>query len=176
MSMHLQLTMLLLLMLLLHQMLISSSQQQRHVNNPTTLNGVIGITTDILTTSLNWIGNQAGIIESCPFVTNIMQSLNQTLPNHICSQEAGLSFIYNAVASWEFLKRSGRVEPLVLAFTGSTGVGKTETAYRFASSILSKETRVGSSKRFLPKGLLTFRGEDYSVSIGLTVAEVNRIS
>ena len=55
-------------------------------------------------------------------------------------------------------------DPLVLAFTGSTGVGKTETAHRLADSVLTKHVRVGNSRRSLPQGLLVLRGEDYSLT------------
>jgi len=91
---------------------------------------------------------------------------------HYCN-----SLILNAVAGWEFQKRSGVSEPLVLAFTGSTGVGKTETAYRLAESVLTRHSRVGSSRRFLPQGLLVLRGEDYSITseyAKIGVGEVHR--
>lgn len=50
----------------------------------------------------------------------------------------------------------------MLALTGPTGVGKSETAFRIAEGALAKRTRVGNSPKFLPNGLLQFRGEDYS--------------
>lgn len=50
----------------------------------------------------------------------------------------------------------------MLALTGPTGVGKSETAFRIAEGALAKRTRVGNSAKYLPSGLLQFRGEDYS--------------
>ena len=60
----------------------------------------------------------------------------------------------------------GTDKPLVLAFTGPTGVGKTEMAHVVAESILAKRTRVGRRGRTEPKGLLVFRGEDFAVQGG----------
>jgi hypothetical protein len=51
---------------------------------------------------------------------------------------------------------------LVVAITGSTGTGKSETAFRLAEGLLHTKKRVGTSLRFVPNGLLTLRGEDYA--------------
>lgn len=50
----------------------------------------------------------------------------------------------------------------MLALTGPTGVGKSETAFRIAEGALAKRRRVGKSFKYLPDGLLTLRGEDYA--------------
>jgi DNA polymerase III delta prime subunit len=50
--------------------------------------------------------------------------------------------------------------PLVLAFTGPTGVGKTETAHVIARAMLPKTELVGVGRR--PRGLLVLRGEDFA--------------
>lgn len=50
----------------------------------------------------------------------------------------------------------------MLAITGPTGVGKSETAFRIAEGALAKQNRVGKSAKYLPSGLLQIRGEDYS--------------
>lgn len=50
--------------------------------------------------------------------------------------------------------------PLVLAFTGPTGVGKTETAHVIARAMLPKTELVGIGKR--PRGLMVLRGEDFA--------------
>lgn len=44
------------------------------------------------------------------------------------------------------------------------GVGKSETAYRAAETMLSRKTRASYGRRPLPTGLLVLRGEDYSTS------------
>lgn len=48
--------------------------------------------------------------------------MNIRLPKVILGQDEAISSIWNAVAAWEFNKRSGLTEPLVLALTGPTGV------------------------------------------------------
>jgi hypothetical protein len=60
------------------------------------------------------------------------------------------------------------------------GVGKSETAFRIADTILPKKARVGISRRFIPVGLTIFRGEEYSDSsdafMNGGVAEVSRLN
>ena len=46
-----------------------------------------------------------------------------------------------------------------------TAVGKSETAYQLSTIISAKHTQVGSTRRYLPDGLLTIRGEDFSTSV-----------
>lgn len=84
-----------------------------------------------------------------------------SLVKHIKGQDEGLGTILNAISGWEFQRQSGYGEPLVLALTGPTGVGKSETAFRIAEGALMKRRRVGKSLKYLPNGLLTLRGEDY---------------
>lgn len=55
--------------------------------------------------------------------------------------------------------RGGHTEPLVLAITGSTGTGKSETASRIAQGLLQRSTRIGTSRDLWPQGLLLIRGE-----------------
>jgi Cdc6-like AAA superfamily ATPase len=105
-----------------------------------------------------------GSLFHCQYAPNAMQSLNSSLTQHIKGQSEGISTIINAFDDWEFRKSSGTHEPLVLAITGPTGVGKSETAFRIGQALFSKTTQVGSSEKFLPCGLLVLRGEDYSPS------------
>ena len=109
----------------------------------------------------------------CPYVENMMLSLQQSLPRYIKSQDEAINMIEEAIASWEFDKQSGSNHPLVLSFTGPTGVGKTETAYRIAESILAKKTRQTSGTRYQLCGLLTLRGEDYSNTTSTTSVQPN---
>lgn len=110
----------------------------------------------------NSLGRTIGIYEYCPFVDNIMEALNETLPRVILGQQGGIESIVNAIAAWEFQKRAGLSEPLVLAITGPTGVGKSETGFQIANSIFSEKSNVDNTKRSIPNGLLIFRGEDFS--------------
>jgi DNA polymerase III delta prime subunit len=58
-----------------------------------------------------------------------------------------------------FARDAGRSEPLVLALTGQTGVGKTETAWVLAEALLTKRTNYAGGTHLIPKGLVVFRGE-----------------
>lgn len=141
--------------------------------NPLSFGGALDVTYNIVSNTFDYIGSYIGISETCPYVSDIMVSIKNNLPMHIKAQKEGIEFIVNAVSSWEFQKRSGLSEPLILAFTGSTGVGKTETAFRVADIILAKKTRINTSKKYLPNGLLVLRGEDYTSVSGLTVGEIH---
>lgn len=54
-------------------------------------------------------------------------------------------------------QRSGRHEPLVVALTGSTGTGKTETAWVLAEAMLVKRCRISGGTKDFPRGLLVFK-------------------
>ena len=45
----------------------------------------------------------------------------------IGGQKRALDTITSAIAGWEFRRKSGNVDPLVLAISGPPGVGKSET-------------------------------------------------
>ena len=81
---------------------------------------------------------------------------------YIKGQDEGVKTILNAISGWEFERQAGSSQPLVLALTGPTGVGKSETAFRIAEGALAKRRRVGKTAKYLPSGLLTLRGEDYA--------------
>jgi hypothetical protein len=55
------------------------------------------------------------------------------------------------------------------------GVGKSETGYRIAEAIFKLKTRVGTSRRYLPNGLLVLRGEDYSSASDVAAAGVGEV-
>lgn len=129
------------------------------------LGRAINITETLFDVAYDYIAWGTGLSGQCPFTHEIVQNLRDILPYYIQCQEVALESIFNVAASWEFKMRSGIHEPLVIAFTGPTGVGKSETAFRFAESVLLKRTRLGNSKRYKPNGLLSLRGEDYSTLI-----------
>ena len=135
--------------------------------NPATLysfEGAVNIFSEYLEYTLSTLTETAGLSEMCPFREGIAQSVKEILPQYIRGQDEGIEIVVNAVASWEFGRKSGKSDPLVLALTGSTGIGKSETAFRLAEAMFLKSTRVGQTRRFIPNGLLVIRGEDYSES------------
>lgn len=105
------------------------------------------------------------LISACPYVVDMTITAQKTLPKLIKAQGEAIRVIVNALAAWEFskeeksnsniysysysnsngdMKKGGKERelelegsPLVLAFTGPTGVGKTETAYQLSKSILT---------------------------------------
>ena len=61
----------------------------------------------------------------------------------------------------------GKVQkPLVMAFTGPTGVGKTETGNTIAEAYFTKREGVGKGTVKRPKGLIVFRGEVRGCGVG----------
>lgn len=83
---------------------------------------------------------------------------------YIQSQEQAINSIVHSAAAWEFSRLSHSNHPLIWAFTGPTGVGKSETAYRITETVLGRKGHASYNRRSLPTGLLVLRGEDYSVS------------
>ncbi|KAJ1441782.1 hypothetical protein B484DRAFT_442577 [Ochromonadaceae sp. CCMP2298] len=143
--------------------------------------------------TLSWIGYGYGEQEVCPFQRDMVAAVSKSLKKHIHGQDEGVGAILNALAAWQFGRlddfaagagtASGGIgstggrsmdavtvgdgSPLVLALTGPTGVGKSETAFRLAEALLAKKklVRGGGGRRrgrYLPSGLLTLRGEDYA--------------
>ena len=128
----------------------------------------------------------SGSLDNCPFRDNMMESIKhkyvlqnfpfclcnmlmatflsptRSLERHIRGQNEGLDTILSAISAWEFQRQSGQSEPLVLALTGPTGVGKSETSFRLAEGALGKRSKVGKSLKYRPNGLLALRGEDYT--------------
>ena len=82
--------------------------------------------------------------------------------SRVKGQDEGLNFILNAFSSWEFQKSSGVQEPLVLAITGPTGIGKTETAFRIGEALFQNGTVWTSHDVNMPPCLAFLKGEDYT--------------
>jgi Cdc6-like AAA superfamily ATPase len=102
------------------------------------------------------------IWSTCEFRPNIVESVKETLNKVIKGQDEGVSMILNALHAWEFQRTLGIHQPMVIAITGSTGVGKTETSYQIANALFP--TRKYSDSVVKPCGYLALRGEDYSNS------------
>ena len=103
--------------------------------------------------------------ESCPFKDDIVESISLNVHRYVGGQDEAIDTILRAISAWELRRRTSSGEPLVLAFSGPTGVGKSETSFRIAEGLLSSSHKVGG--RLVPKGLLILRGEDYSSSSAL---------
>ena len=110
--------------------------------------------------------------EPCPFVDDPAGAVRKALDLRIRAQPLAARAVAGHIKGWY-----GTDKPLVLAFTGPTGVGKTEMAHVVAEALLAKRKRVGRRGRTEPKGLLIFRGEDFAVdgSPDLLTSYHNRI-
>jgi len=127
--------------------------------------------------SIDYLSQSVGLVEMCPFREDMSKYLKEHLPLQIQGQDEGLEIITNAIAGWDFKRKSGSSQPLVLAVTGSTGVGKSETSFKLAEGVFAKSTRSPNTKKHTPNGLLTLRGEDYSENSeagSLGLGEVHR--
>lgn len=127
-----------------------------------TLDSYFEVTNHIFESTTGWLSEYTGLSELCPYRDEFANSINTSLSKTIKGQDIAVDAIVNAFAAWEFDKRGGYAGPLVLAITGPTGVGKSETSFQIAKAILSKQRRIRNTVRYIPSGLLVLRGEDYS--------------
>ena len=96
--------------------------------------------------------------ESCPFVPSPADAVRSTLEASLIAQPMAIKALVDHITAWYATDK-----PLVLAFTGPTGVGKTESANLVAEAILKKKIRMGKrGTRKIPKGLIQFEGGDYT--------------
>jgi len=117
---------------------------------------------DVLGDTFSWISRKTGVTQACPFVEDPIRNMNQMLPAYIRGQDHGVDAITNAIAAWQFSRQAGHGVPLVLAITGPTGVGKSESGFIIAEAVLASKERIGVSRRYRPLGYLVLRGEEYS--------------
>ena len=119
--------------------------------------------------------------EPCPFVDDVVHAVNASLRARIIAQDGALAHIVEAFEGWDFLRHAGASPgggghggghdhhtgpPLVIALTGPTGVGKTESANTIAEAVLKRRKRLSrGSARTVPCGLLTFQGADFGDAV-----------
>lgn len=100
------------------------------------------------------------------------------LQRHIAGQNEGVDCLLGCLEAWE-MSKDGKVssEPLVMAITGPTGVGKSETGFRMADALLATPSYTNVLQRVASgftafmsgtspmdaTGLLVIQGGDYSV-------------
>ena len=126
---------------------------------------VFYMSTDIVQTVTEVTQDVTGITMTCPYRSNVVTTLKQKFNTSIVDQQFGVEIITSAARVWEFSRNSPEASPLVLAISGPTGVGKSESAYVIAESFLKKTYRQGS--RYLPLGAHVFNGKDYSSTIDI---------
>jgi len=82
-------------------------------------------------------------------------------------QQEVIENVTDAVQFWWDERMMGRSRPLVLVFTGSTGVGKTESAKAVARGLLTGSTSTLDGFGKTPLGFLEFRGEHFQDSVNV---------
>lgn len=138
-----------------------------------TATGTFQIALDVFENTFSWAAKSIGFTEVCPYVDDPIASLRNILPAHISGQDLGIEMILDSFSAWEFSRKGGYQQPLVLAITGPTGVGKSETGFVVAEAILAMKSRIGISRRHLPEGYLVLGGQDYSNTSDAYVGENN---
>ncbi|CAM9486667.1 unnamed protein product [Chrysoparadoxa australica] len=103
-----------------------------------------------------------GVGDLCPFSEDASTKVEKALWARIKSQPLALDSIISAISVWDFAAESGQHQPLVMALTGSTGVGKTETAWVIAEALLANRIQVSGGSSMVPRGFVNLRGEDFS--------------
>jgi hypothetical protein len=127
-----------------------------------------------------------GVVYICLHVT-----FRCRLLRHIAGQKEGVDSLLGCLEAWEMSKEDGvSREPLVMAITGPTGVGKSETGFRVAEALLAPPPSTMDALRRVasgttgtappidsstsqtgsfgvvrnPAGLLVIQGGDYSAA------------
>lgn len=168
----------LLCSVLLLPCLARAEKKQEEKENPewNSAWGTFKVTMDIIDGTVSWASKTIGFSESCSYVDDPVTSLSDHLPQQIRGQSPGLQMILDAFSSWEFGRKAGLQQPLVLAVTGPTGVGKSETSFIIAQAILSSQKRIGVSRRHVPEGYLVLGGQDYSNTSDAFLASSNGLA
>lgn len=96
-------------------------------------------------------------------VHSVTSSLLFSLSKRILGQDNAIRTIINITQGWDMNRKAAMdQEPLVLIFTGDTGVGKTETSYWLGHALLARKIQRGHTRAYDGRGFLNLRGEHYS--------------
>jgi len=101
----------------------------------------------------------------CPFSADPVASVGAALSSSLAGQAAAVRSILEEVQAWADARRDKEPRPLVLMFTGSTGLGKTEAAHAVARGLLGQRGPWGAA---LPRGLLELSGVRFQDAQNLT--------
>ncbi|KAG5175510.1 P-loop containing nucleoside triphosphate hydrolase protein [Tribonema minus] len=103
------------------------------------------------------VHHQRSALQACPYAEDAPAAVRKVLTAKIKGQSLAVDQIVKAFESWQFQRKAGLRQPLVLALTGQTGVGKTETAWQVAEALLTKR------QHGVPTGMLRFSGQEFEV-------------
>jgi len=106
---------------------------------------------------LRWMYNRP-----CAYAENPAEAVLEGLQRSIVGQDAALLNISSAFTAWQADHESGKDTPLVLVFTGGTGVGKTESALVISRALLTGRVAMGGARgKSSPEGELHIYGASY---------------
>nr|CCA14037.1 conserved hypothetical protein [Albugo laibachii Nc14] len=126
--------------------------------------------------AIEWAGYHSGLADQCCYVDKPSTAARNHLTEHIIAQHLAVESIIAAIEAWEFARPTAKDRiPLVLAFTGPTGTGKTETSYVLARSIFKHTRNLYKSDKKVASGLLMIRGEDFSDNFTNPVTTYHRL-
>lgn len=107
---------------------------------------------DVRSLATRVAGSVAAVFHSgASFVERPDLAVRTKLEQEFRSQDLALEGIKDAIEMWYTDRSTGDFHPLVLAFSGTTGVGKTSSARAVSEAVLTSEA-----------GVLELRGEEYS--------------
>lgn len=89
-----------------------------------------------------------------------MSAVRTALEGTLAAQDDAVEDIVSRVRVWHHNVASGRAEPLILVFTGSTGVGKTMSAEVIARAISTSDRAGVRGDAVLPEALTYITGSD----------------
>jgi hypothetical protein len=101
------------------------------------------------------------LAQPCPYAADPVASVTAALASALAGQHAAVRGIQEEVQAWVEDRSDGVFRPLVLMFTGSTGLGKSDAALAVARGLLAPQDAwlAGAlPPPLLPKGLLELSG------------------
>ncbi|OQR89071.1 hypothetical protein THRCLA_09938 [Thraustotheca clavata] len=107
----------------------------------------------------------------CGFVLNPSIEVEKILNEHLVGQDRAKEIIVNELKLWHPYDNKQVHQPMVLAFTGLTGTGKTMTATLIADALFNQREKLENSDKTQPAGLLMYSGADFEDTATSTIKE-----
>lgn len=95
------------------------------------------------------------------------------LRDTLVAQDDAIASIVSRVQTWDSDALAGRKYPLVLALTGSTGVGKTSAALAIARAVSVTTKSTSGAGKDVPEAFFAIDGSDYSAGAATGVSSAD---